>query len=125
MVKKIYSILLLSLLLQKGYAQLCSYCYENVNELFLLFFFFNLEISVVRLFNMANACRGELEGPDSRAVVQVVWVHSQQMLEVVALDAAGLPSTVRHQGTWGEKHKTEAEILLKNLWIRQYSIRQK
>jgi hypothetical protein len=46
---------------------------------------------------MANASRGKLECSDGGAVVQVVWVDGQEVLKVVALQAARLLAAVRHQ----------------------------
>ncbi len=54
---------------------------------------------MIRQLNMTDTGRGEFESSDSRAAVEVVWIHGQQVLEAVALDATGFASTVRHEVT--------------------------
>ena len=58
-------------------------------------------------FDVADARRRELEGPYRRALVHVVRVDGEQVLECVPLHAQRLPAAVRHLQTWKvETHQT-------------------
>ena len=50
-------------------------------------------------FDVADARRRELEGPYRRALVHVVRVDGEQVLECVPLHAQRLPAAVRHLQT--------------------------
>ena len=51
---------------------------------------------MVVYLHVADAGRGELEGPDRRTSVQILRVYGQQVLVDVALDAARLATAVGH-----------------------------
>ena len=54
-------------------------------------------LEIIRILDMADAGRRELEGSDGGTIVQVVRINGEQVLEGVALDAAGLLAAVGHQ----------------------------
>ena len=60
------------------------------------FFFSPLEVGMLRQFDVAHAGGGELERPDGGALVHVVRVDGEQVLERVPLHAQRLPPAVRH-----------------------------
>jgi hypothetical protein len=59
----------------------------------------HLVVTVVWQFNVTDARRRELEGPDGRAAVQVFRSDGQQVLKRVALDAKRLSPAVGHLKT--------------------------
>ena len=77
-----------------------------------------LEVWMLGQFDVAHARRRELEGPYRRALVHVVRVDGEQVLECVPLHAQRLPAAVRHLQTW--KHTKPLSTLSKVQYITRY-----
>ena len=60
------------------------------------FFFSPSEVGMLRQFDVAHTGGRELERPDGGALVHVVRVDGEQVLERVPLHAQRLPPAVRH-----------------------------
>ncbi len=64
---------------------------------------------MVGQLHVTNARRGKLESSYRRAVVQVVGVHGQQVLEAVTLHAPRFPPAVRHEVTGTTRRVTQID----------------